>query len=144
MYEMIEKGKRGGVCQVSSKYAKANNKYMKSYNQDIISRFPFRFHVHGCGQPGYGQFSKVQSIMFIISISTWYSIIIISSSSSGSSSGSSSSSSSSSRRSSIARMGNQMRQLFVPGTPLNSPKASAANSKQQQQSITMTITMIRQ
>ena len=24
MYEMIEKGKRGGACQVSSKYAKAN------------------------------------------------------------------------------------------------------------------------
>jgi hypothetical protein len=39
MYEMIEKGKRGGVCQVSSKYAKANNKYMKSYNQNIISSY---------------------------------------------------------------------------------------------------------
>ena len=37
MYEMIEKGKRGGVCQVSSGYGKANKKYMKSYNQDIIS-----------------------------------------------------------------------------------------------------------
>ena len=37
MYEMIEKRKRGGVCQVSSKYGKANTKYMKSYNQDISS-----------------------------------------------------------------------------------------------------------
>ena len=36
---MIEKGKRGGVCQVSSKYAKANNKYMKPYNQDISSSY---------------------------------------------------------------------------------------------------------
>ena len=39
MYEMLEKGKRGGVCQVSSKYGKATNKYMKSYNQDIISSY---------------------------------------------------------------------------------------------------------
>ena len=39
MYEMIEKGKRGGVCQVSPKYSKAKNKYMKSYNQDIISSY---------------------------------------------------------------------------------------------------------
>ena len=39
MYEMVEKGKRGGVCQVSSKYAKANNKYIESYNQDIISSY---------------------------------------------------------------------------------------------------------
>ena len=39
MYEMIGKGKRGGVCQVGSKYAKANIKYMKSYNQDIISSY---------------------------------------------------------------------------------------------------------
>ena len=39
MYETIEKGKRGGVCQVSSKYGKANNKYMKPYNQDTISSY---------------------------------------------------------------------------------------------------------
>ena len=39
MYEMIEKGKRGGVCQVSSKYAKANNKYMKDYDNDIVSSY---------------------------------------------------------------------------------------------------------
>ena len=39
MYDMVEKGKRGGVCQVSSKSAKANNTYMKSYNQGIISSY---------------------------------------------------------------------------------------------------------
>ena len=39
MYGVVEKGKRGGLCQVSSKYAKATNKYMKSYNQDTISSY---------------------------------------------------------------------------------------------------------
>ena len=39
MYEMIEKGKRGGVCQVSSTYGKATNKYMKSCNQYNISSY---------------------------------------------------------------------------------------------------------
>ena len=38
MYEMIEKGKRGGVCQVS-KYVKANDKYMQDYDNVIISSY---------------------------------------------------------------------------------------------------------
>jgi len=29
MYEMIEKGLQGGMCQVAHKEAKANNMYMK-------------------------------------------------------------------------------------------------------------------
>ena len=36
---MIESGLRGGMCQVSKKHVKANNKYMDNYNQDIISSF---------------------------------------------------------------------------------------------------------
>ena len=39
MYEMIEKGLRGGVCQVSHKHITANNKYMKSYNKDVVSSY---------------------------------------------------------------------------------------------------------
>ena len=39
MYEMIEKGLRGGVCQVSQKHITANNKYMKSYNKDVVSSY---------------------------------------------------------------------------------------------------------
>ena len=30
MYDMIENGLRGGMCQVSHKHVKANNKHMKS------------------------------------------------------------------------------------------------------------------
>ena len=39
MYEMIEKGLRGGVCQVSQKHITANNKYMKSYNKNVVSTY---------------------------------------------------------------------------------------------------------
>ena len=39
MYEMVEMGKRGGVCQVSSKYAVANNKYMNKYDANTISPY---------------------------------------------------------------------------------------------------------
>ena len=39
MYKMIEKGKRGGVCQVSSKYARANNKYMTDYGNNALPSY---------------------------------------------------------------------------------------------------------
>ena len=39
MQLMVEKGTRGGICQAIHKYAKANNKYMKSYNKDVISSY---------------------------------------------------------------------------------------------------------
>ena len=40
MLLMVEKGTRGGICQAIHRYTKANNKYMKNYNKDIISSYP--------------------------------------------------------------------------------------------------------
>ena len=36
---MVEKGIRGGICHVTHKYAKANNKYMKNYDENNDSLF---------------------------------------------------------------------------------------------------------
>ena len=39
MLIMYEEGTRGGMCQATYRYAKANNKYMKNYNKNIESSF---------------------------------------------------------------------------------------------------------
>ena len=37
MCEMIENGRRGGMCQVSHKHIKANNKYIEVDGVDVLT-----------------------------------------------------------------------------------------------------------
>ena len=39
MYQFIEKGMRGGVSYIANRYGKANNKYMKEYNEKVPSKY---------------------------------------------------------------------------------------------------------
>ena len=39
MLLMVENGIRGGICQATHKYARANNKYMKNYDKNIESSY---------------------------------------------------------------------------------------------------------
>ena len=39
MILMIEKGTRGGICQPTHTYAKANDKHMKNYDKNIESLY---------------------------------------------------------------------------------------------------------
>ena len=39
MFQFIEKGMRGGVSYIANRYRKANNKYMKKYNEKTPSKY---------------------------------------------------------------------------------------------------------
>ena len=39
MFQFVEKGMHGGVCYIANCYGKANNKYMKEYDEKAPSTY---------------------------------------------------------------------------------------------------------
>ena len=62
MYLMIEKGIRGGMSMITKRYSKANNKYMKDFNENEESKFIKYFDANNlygtamCEQMPYSNF----------------------------------------------------------------------------------------
>ena len=46
MLLMVKKGTRGRICQAIHRDAKANNKYMRNYNEDVISSYLLYLNVN--------------------------------------------------------------------------------------------------
>ena len=40
MLLMVEKEVKGGICHAIHRYTKANNKYMRNYDKNVISSYP--------------------------------------------------------------------------------------------------------
>lgn len=39
VFQFIEKGMRGGISYIANRYLKANNKYMKTYDDNALSKY---------------------------------------------------------------------------------------------------------
>ena len=57
MLSMVEKGTRGAICQAIHRHVKANNKYMKNYNKDVISSY--LMYLDASNLYGLGNISKI-------------------------------------------------------------------------------------
>ena len=57
MLLIVEKEIRGRICQAIHRHAKANNKYMKNYNKDVVSSY--LMYLDGNNLYGWAMYQKL-------------------------------------------------------------------------------------
>nr|DAC81289.1 TPA_asm: PolB [Corynactis coral adintovirus] len=68
MYQFIEKGMRGGISYIANRYGKANNKYMKTYNEKAPSKYIMYLdanNLYGWAMKEYNEKAPSKYIMYL-------------------------------------------------------------------------------
>ena len=65
MLLMVEKGIQSGICHAIHRYAKANNKYMKNYDINIISSYLEYLGAHNLYGQGMSQKLPVNGFKWV-------------------------------------------------------------------------------
>ena len=76
MLLMVEKGTRGGSCQAIHRYVKANNKFLKNYNEDIISSYFMYFDANNLYGRSVSQNLPVNGFKWVKNLSKFNEIFI--------------------------------------------------------------------
>ena len=76
MLLMVEKGTRGEICQAIHRYAKANNKYVKNYDKDIIPSYLMYLDVSNLYRWAVSQKLPVNGFKWVKKLSKFKEILI--------------------------------------------------------------------
>ena len=73
---MVEKEIRGGMCQAIHRHTKANNRYMKNYNKDVITSYLMYLDANNLYEWAMSQKSPVNGFKWVKNLSKFNEIFI--------------------------------------------------------------------
>ena len=68
MYLFIEKGLRAGISYINERYSEANNKYMKNYDPEKLSKFITYLdlnNLYGWAMSGYLPYNRFKWLIIV-------------------------------------------------------------------------------